>query len=191
MRAARFYGPGDIRVEDTPEPVPKEGQVKVKVATFLWKKIRFITSVISCKDCLVCSRRPPPSVFMDSKLENCRNGSEWLLDSAPFKDYNYPSMRQRPSRLSSPSIRICKTGTQLYHRRNDPGYPRSWVRSWVTCQRTKISESRFSGTIVELGTGVDSKRWVVGTNVVMWVGYSIRYMRFWAPWNQRTYPVVS
>jgi len=68
MRAARFYGPGDIRVEDTPEPVPKEGQVKVKVATFLWKKIRFITSVISCKDCLVCSRRPPPSVFMDSNL---------------------------------------------------------------------------------------------------------------------------
>lgn len=38
MRAARFYGPGDIRVEDTPEPVPKEGQVKVKVATFPWKK---------------------------------------------------------------------------------------------------------------------------------------------------------
>jgi len=33
MRAARFYGPGDIRVEDIPEPVPKEGQVKVKVAT--------------------------------------------------------------------------------------------------------------------------------------------------------------
>ena len=28
MRAARFYGPGDIRIEDIPEPMPKEGQVK-------------------------------------------------------------------------------------------------------------------------------------------------------------------
>lgn len=33
MKAGRFYGPGDIRVEDIPEPVPKQGQVKVKVIT--------------------------------------------------------------------------------------------------------------------------------------------------------------
>jgi hypothetical protein len=31
MKAARYYGPGDIRVEDISEPVPTEGQVKVKV----------------------------------------------------------------------------------------------------------------------------------------------------------------
>jgi threonine dehydrogenase-like Zn-dependent dehydrogenase len=34
MKAARYYGPGDIRVEDIPEPVPTEGQVKVKVILF-------------------------------------------------------------------------------------------------------------------------------------------------------------
>jgi hypothetical protein len=32
MKAARFYGPGDVRVEDIPEPVLREGQVKVKVS---------------------------------------------------------------------------------------------------------------------------------------------------------------
>jgi hypothetical protein len=34
MKAGRYYGPGDVRVEDIPEPVPKEGQVKVKVFLF-------------------------------------------------------------------------------------------------------------------------------------------------------------
>ncbi|KIP10750.1 hypothetical protein PHLGIDRAFT_125272 [Phlebiopsis gigantea 11061_1 CR5-6] len=32
MRAARFYGAGDIRVEEVPEPVIKPGQVKLKLA---------------------------------------------------------------------------------------------------------------------------------------------------------------
>jgi len=32
MRAARYYGPGDIRIEQIPEPVPKPGQVKIKIA---------------------------------------------------------------------------------------------------------------------------------------------------------------
>ncbi|EKM78294.1 hypothetical protein AGABI1DRAFT_129413 [Agaricus bisporus var. burnettii JB137-S8] len=32
MKAARYYGPGDLRVEDIPEPVPTDGQVKVKIA---------------------------------------------------------------------------------------------------------------------------------------------------------------
>ncbi|KAI0366539.1 L-threonine 3-dehydrogenase [Pilatotrama ljubarskyi] len=31
MRAVRYYGPGDIRLEEVPEPVVKPGQVKVKV----------------------------------------------------------------------------------------------------------------------------------------------------------------
>ena len=34
----------------------------------LLKKVKFIASAISCKDCLVRSRRPLPSVFMDSNL---------------------------------------------------------------------------------------------------------------------------
>ncbi|RDB17389.1 (R,R)-butanediol dehydrogenase [Hypsizygus marmoreus] len=32
MKAARYYGPGDIRVEQIPEPVAGKGQVKVKIA---------------------------------------------------------------------------------------------------------------------------------------------------------------
>ncbi|KAG5352462.1 hypothetical protein C0989_002172 [Termitomyces sp. Mn162] len=32
MKAARYYGPGDIRVEDIAEPVASNGQVKVKIA---------------------------------------------------------------------------------------------------------------------------------------------------------------
>jgi hypothetical protein len=31
MKAARLYGPGDIRVDQIEEPVPGKGQVKVKV----------------------------------------------------------------------------------------------------------------------------------------------------------------
>lgn len=33
MKAARYYGPGDIRVEQVPEPQPKKGQVKIKVCS--------------------------------------------------------------------------------------------------------------------------------------------------------------
>ena len=33
MRAARYYGPGDVRVEDIPEPQVKPGQVKIKVSS--------------------------------------------------------------------------------------------------------------------------------------------------------------
>ena len=31
MRVARFYAPGDIRIEDMPEPTPGPGEVKIKV----------------------------------------------------------------------------------------------------------------------------------------------------------------
>ena len=31
MKAARYYGPGDVRVETIPEPELKPGQVKLKV----------------------------------------------------------------------------------------------------------------------------------------------------------------
>ncbi|KAL4269476.1 zinc-containing alcohol dehydrogenase family protein [Pleurotus pulmonarius] len=32
MKAARYYGPGDIRIEDIPEPQAKPGQIKIKIA---------------------------------------------------------------------------------------------------------------------------------------------------------------
>ncbi|THG99717.1 hypothetical protein EW026_g2703 [Hermanssonia centrifuga] len=31
MRAARFYAPGDVRIDEIPEPTPKNGQVKIKI----------------------------------------------------------------------------------------------------------------------------------------------------------------
>ena len=31
MRAVRYYGPGDVRLDEITEPVVKEGQVKIKV----------------------------------------------------------------------------------------------------------------------------------------------------------------
>lgn len=33
MRAVRYYGPGDIRVDDIPEPVAGDDQVKIKVGS--------------------------------------------------------------------------------------------------------------------------------------------------------------
>ena len=32
MRAIRYYGPGDMRLEDVPEPIAGPKQVKVKVS---------------------------------------------------------------------------------------------------------------------------------------------------------------
>lgn len=31
MKAARYYAPGDIRIEDIPVPSLKDGQVKIRV----------------------------------------------------------------------------------------------------------------------------------------------------------------
>lgn len=48
MKAARYYGPGDIRVEQIPEPQPKDGQVKIKVryAYYTPAMYRFMSSVL-------------------------------------------------------------------------------------------------------------------------------------------------
>ena len=35
MRAAQYYGPGDVRVEEAPEPQVKQGQVKLKLAWYV------------------------------------------------------------------------------------------------------------------------------------------------------------
>lgn len=50
MRAARFYAAGDIRIEEIPEPVCGEGQIKVRpsfvgicgtgISTFLYLLLR-------------------------------------------------------------------------------------------------------------------------------------------------------
>jgi NADPH:quinone reductase-like Zn-dependent oxidoreductase len=31
MKAARYYGPGNVKLDEVPEPQAKEGQVKIKV----------------------------------------------------------------------------------------------------------------------------------------------------------------
>ena len=31
MKAARYYGPGNVKLDQVPEPQAKEGQVKIKV----------------------------------------------------------------------------------------------------------------------------------------------------------------
>ena len=33
MRAVRYYGPGDVRLDEIPEPTVGPGQVKIKVCT--------------------------------------------------------------------------------------------------------------------------------------------------------------
>ncbi|KAJ3517081.1 hypothetical protein NLJ89_g735 [Agrocybe chaxingu] len=43
MRAARYYGPGDVRVEQIPEPEAKAGQVKVKVKPCVGDWLRILT----------------------------------------------------------------------------------------------------------------------------------------------------
>jgi hypothetical protein len=40
MKAARYYGPGDVRVENIPEPELKPGQVKLKVRARLIYHLR-------------------------------------------------------------------------------------------------------------------------------------------------------
>jgi hypothetical protein len=52
MKAARFYGPGDIRIEQIPEPEPQPGHVKVKVCTVSRHILCFSHSSF-CLDCLV------------------------------------------------------------------------------------------------------------------------------------------
>lgn len=48
MKAARYYGPGDLRVEDIPEPVPTDGQVKVKVTPFSNLLTSIATQIVDC-----------------------------------------------------------------------------------------------------------------------------------------------
>jgi len=51
MRAARYYGIEDIRVEEIEEPVCKEGQLKIKPAFVGYLRHRCVLSVISLTGC--------------------------------------------------------------------------------------------------------------------------------------------
>jgi hypothetical protein len=43
MRAARYYGPGDVRVENIQEPQPLKGQLKIKVYHLLYYWLKHST----------------------------------------------------------------------------------------------------------------------------------------------------
>ena len=43
MKAARYYGPGDVRVEEIPEPELRPGQVKLKVWNLILKGTMSLT----------------------------------------------------------------------------------------------------------------------------------------------------
>jgi hypothetical protein len=59
MKAARYYGPHDIRVEQIDEPVAARGQVKIKVSHSKSKKDILISNdESSIIDCLVRSSLP-------------------------------------------------------------------------------------------------------------------------------------
>ncbi|KAF9477659.1 alcohol dehydrogenase GroES domain protein [Pholiota conissans] len=97
MKAARYYGPGDVRVEQIPEPVTKDGQVKVKI---VWNGI--------CGSDLHAYLAPVPK---------------------------FPTTTE-PNDLTGETLPIT-----LGH--------------------------EFSGTIVEIGNGVDEAQWKIGQNVVV------------------------
>ena len=157
----------------------------------LLKKVKFIASAISCKDCLVRSRRSLLSVFMDSNLRIVGMEVSGCLIRLLSKTATIPVCGSDLHAYQAP---VSVYATQEPNYITGETTPVTLGHEWgpeLLVKKTKTPESRFSGTIVELGTGVDPKRWVVGTNIVMWVGYSIRNMRLRASWNQRTYPVVS
>ncbi|KAF9452076.1 2,3-butanediol dehydrogenase [Macrolepiota fuliginosa MF-IS2] len=99
MRAGRYYGPGDIRVDDIPSPVPKSGQVKVKVMPV------------------------PP------------NG-------------------------------ICGSDLHAYVTRV-PGYPSNEPHRTTGETAPVTLGHEFSGTIVDVGPGVDATKWALGTDVAI------------------------
>jgi hypothetical protein len=53
MKAARYYGPGNIKLDQVPEPQAKEGQVKIKVYYSPLHSICYILSLAPVPDCLV------------------------------------------------------------------------------------------------------------------------------------------
>ena len=86
MKAARYYGPGNVKLDQVPEPQAKEGQVKIKV----YPSALDILSLTPVPDCLVFFQYL--SGLTDISLafhvvasSTCRNGSRWL-DIRTFTD---------------------------------------------------------------------------------------------------------
>ncbi|KAJ3547819.1 hypothetical protein NMY22_g1500 [Coprinellus aureogranulatus] len=96
MKAARYYGPGDVRVEDVPEPTVGHGQVKIKVA---WNALSATDVHMFCVP---------------------------LMSLAPTAS--------KPNKLTGEKLPIT-----LGH--------------------------QFSGTIVDIGPGVDRSKWMLGQKV--------------------------
>ncbi|PFH51146.1 hypothetical protein AMATHDRAFT_75122 [Amanita thiersii Skay4041] len=103
MKAARYYGPKDIRIEQIPIPVPKSGQVLIKV------------SIV---------------------VPFCGSDLHAYLATTP----KWPTI-DKPDPITGETL-----PTTLGH--------------------------EFSGTIVELGPGIDANNWHVGQNVVVEPIYS-------------------
>ncbi|KAL6304648.1 alcohol dehydrogenase GroES domain protein [Sparassis latifolia] len=94
MRAVRYHGPGDVRVEEIPEPVAGDGQIKIKV--------------------------------------------------------------------------FCGSDLHLYHALLPPITPTLITPNYVTGETLPVVMGHeLSGTIVELGAGVDSDKYAVGQTVVV------------------------
>ncbi|KAF7762446.1 hypothetical protein Agabi119p4_9039 [Agaricus bisporus var. burnettii] len=116
MKAARYYGPGDLRVEDIPEPVPTDGQVKVKIAWYVNNPPRI-------------SRVTSP-LFSANRNGICGSDLHAYLSQTP----TYASTEPHP----------------------------------ITQETVPVTLGHeFSGTIVEIGPGVDTTKWATGTNVVI------------------------
>jgi len=97
MKAARYYGPGDIKLDQVPEPEAKEGQLKIKVA---WNGI-------------------------------CGTDLHAYLVPAAF-------------------------------------FPTDTIPNPLTGETLPVTLGHeISGTIVNLGTGVDQDKWKVGQNVII------------------------
>ena len=84
MKAARYYGPGKVKLDQVPEPQAKEGQVKIKVYTSALDILYFYISLTPVPDCLVFFQFP--SRLADVSLAShvvtsstFRNGSRWLV----------------------------------------------------------------------------------------------------------------
>ena len=55
MKAARYYGPGNVQLDQVPEPEAKEGQVKIKVHHMITHRSTMNMLMLTPDpDCLVC-----------------------------------------------------------------------------------------------------------------------------------------
>ena len=123
MRALRFHGPGDVRVEDLPDPVPDPGEVLVQVEVAL-------TDGTDLK----AFRRGHPVLFPElpsrfghefcgletaggrrvvaansapcGECPPCRRGQETLCEDRPFLNGAYAELLVVPERIARTNMRL-------------------------------------------------------------------------------------